>query len=283
LAATSRGYREWPCAPWSVQYGSLSGTGALRRRQCVDFPNGYDRAHSVSRFAILDQSGRKGVRLCTIEDNSELRGTMLVLSSKIALFALFIPLSSIPVAHHSGRVAQPWSDHSRECLNCPETVRTCSRVTSARLPTQSRVRVQYLTGTFELTVIATGMKRDSVAIGRLRLQPGGEARQAPASTISYPLYGSSSVDLQKFGRVSLAYSPAKESVQQPGVQAMYDARTRTYSLAFGNAVSSLGVERDAGVYFASVDANEQGFRGTWSDGGRLKGAPHGYFCAVRDP
>lgn len=101
------------------------------------------------------------------------------------------------------------------------------------------------------------------------------------SSVAYPLAGTSDIDLARLGVVSLAYSPSATDPNEPGVQGVRDAASKTYSLIFGNAFSHKGVQLDAGVYFHIARATPRGIFGRWNDGGRRAPRAHGYFCASR--
>lgn len=138
-----------------------------------------------------------------------------------------------------------------------------------------------IAGRYQLTVVASGGEGTSSVTGELVLDTTSEVPRSASSVVSYPLGGSSTVDLTKLGPVTLAHSPATSIKGRPGVQARYDSLAATLRLVFGNSKSVRGVQRDAGVYFDVLELSPDGFRGRWTDGGRTSAAPAGYFCATR--
>ena len=97
---------------------------------------------------------------------------------------------------------------------------------------------------------------------------------------TFPISGSSDIDLDRLGRVSLAYSPASRDSERPGVQVVHYA-SRGYDLLFGNAFSRQGSKPDAGVFFTVWSADSSLIAGYWKDGGRGTPISTGYFCAYR--
>lgn len=136
-------------------------------------------------------------------------------------------------------------------------------------------------GAFHLTVVATqGAGTDTIVRGRLTLVPTDSAfRRARNPAVTFPNRGATDVDLRRLGPVSLAYSPAVEDAEAPGIQVWLMGPE--LSMVAGNAYGRV-TRHDAGVRFWVVEGSEAGFRGRWMDQGLAPlPTPGGYFCAVR--
>ncbi|MBX6332156.1 MAG: hypothetical protein IRY91_09960 [Gemmatimonadaceae bacterium] len=152
----------------------------------------------------------------------------------------------------------------------------------------SEAQIDSLQGSYELTVVATeGSIPGGVAHGQLMLLPTDSVHRyypLSASTAHYPhrkpeflLAGWTTVDLRTVGAFSVATSPASRDPDAPGVQV-----DRHGQLIIGNPVTPTHMPViDGGVYFFPHHRTRRGFSGSWIDGGTLRPAPLGYFCAVR--
>lgn len=139
-----------------------------------------------------------------------------------------------------------------------------------------------LAGEYALTAMTLDRAAASLSVsGTLRLDTTSVAPHVVNSVISFPLRGSSDINLAKIGLANLSYSPSSVRQDAPGVQVIHDAAGPTYSMVFGNAFSPGGVRRDAGAYFQINYIRSDSMGGIWSSGGRSRETLHGYFCARR--
>lgn len=161
----------------------------------------------------------------------------------------------------------------------PDSVPNCRR-TDFQRESFKVFPMRNLTGEFELTVVAvTHPEGLQTTRGELTLRRN--ATTDSTRRIQYPVNGSSTIDLIQLGPVTLAYSPATSDTARPGVQIVYNQSQGSIVIAFGNALSSKVVTRDAGVYFDVAQVNDSAFGGTWRSGGRNPRVPYGFFCARR--
>jgi hypothetical protein len=154
--------------------------------------------------------------------------------------------------------------------------------TSLALPRALKTRISLpfdrIAGSYALRAVA-GHRQDS-ASGSLVLERAPRAMRGKEPYVR-PFQGSSTLDLNPLGPVSLAYPASQDSSILPGVQFQYDTKTGYASLAFGAAESPRGAFMDAGVTFYLAVIDSAGMRGWWENGGRQQPHAWGYFCARR--
>ena len=140
-------------------------------------------------------------------------------------------------------------------------------------------------GTYTLTVVATeAYGQDTITRGSLRLWPApADSRRSRINpNVTYPFYGTSDVNLELLGPVSLLHSPSSTGPDELGVKARY------YGAEGGHLELVFGADRvgdwyivHAGVWFDILQMDSVSFRGTWTDGAPGEQVPKGYFCAWR--
>lgn len=161
-----------------------------------------------------------------------------------------------------------------------QTCTSPSQASLARVGPEFAVR---LAGEWRMVLVA--QSGDSTLVSsegvlRLLVTPDTLAR-SPNPQLILPLYGSTTIDLNSFGPLAVAHSPADTSLSQPGVQVSQNLIDSTLAIWLGNSWTRGGMATDAGVILSVSSASPQALTGKWTEAGRRRPSTAGYFCAFR--
>jgi len=135
---------------------------------------------------------------------------------------------------------------------------------------------------FQMVLVSHDSIPESHVSGTLRLTATSRNHRSSGDRhITFPFYGSSSIELGKLGEVTVAHPVSSTDPDRPGVQVSYDSRDSTLSMMLGNSYGSRGMATDAGVVLDVRTLTDSEIGGRWDNGARTTAPLFGYYCLSR--